>query len=185
MIDTTPGQSSTEYCRDDFEHLCQKASFLVKFSASRKQHLMNALWLRSSRGLLRQTQRLTTRPYLFTHNHERFFITTAPVQGQKRAAKQAHQDAKETAVPIDVDDFQKLQDNIKKSLDTLSRKLTELKADGASGTVEKLRVLHSTTKADHSQPSKIVLGDIAQIVTKGQHVHVIVSSEDVCIFTHG
>jgi ATP-dependent helicase YprA (DUF1998 family) len=141
---------------------------------------MNILWPVSPRGFLHHTYRLTTRPHLSSYSHVRSFTATSLFQGQKRAAKQANQDAKEKTIPIDVNDFKKLQDNIKRSLDTLSRKLTELKADGAGGTVDKLRVLYSNTKTDH-QSSKVVLGDIAQIVTKGQHVHVIVSSEDVCV----
>ena len=76
-------------------------------------------------------------------------------------------------------DFSELESGILRSVEQLSHKLSELRAGGrlSPTTIEVLLV-----KLDKDSSTHVKIKDIAQVVTKGQYIHVILSDEQVCCF---
>jgi ribosome recycling factor len=73
-------------------------------------------------------------------------------------------------------DFSTLESDILKSIERMTHRLAELRAGGRLNptTLEALQV-----NLDKSSSSRVKLKDIAQVVSKGQYLHVILSDEEV------
>jgi ribosome recycling factor len=73
-------------------------------------------------------------------------------------------------------DFSTLESDILKSIERMTHRLAELRAGGRLNptTLEALQI-----HLDKSSSSRVKLKDIAQVVSKGQYLHVILSDEEV------
>jgi ribosome recycling factor len=74
-------------------------------------------------------------------------------------------------------DFASLEREILKSIERMTHKLAELRSGGrlSPSTIEVLPV-----KLDKESSGHVKIKDLAQVVSKGQYIHIILSDEEVC-----
>jgi len=134
----------------------------------------------------RQPLRLSkTSQSQFSTWQARAFTPTSPVYKKKNHqkvephAKYNPQDLKDSSNSAETTfdkafDFSKLESEILKSIERMTHKLSELRSGGR---LNPTQLEGLSVKLDKASSNTIKLKEIAQVVTKGQYIHVILSDE--------